>query len=84
LIQDHSFQFQGHNGRGMLLIHGLTGTPLEMRLLGKGLNNAGFTVHGVQLAGRTGTAASSAPPRNSPGKSTICSSAACRWARCWR
>jgi carboxylesterase len=55
LIQDHSFHFQGHNGRGMLLIHGLTGTPLEMRLLGKGMNNAGFTVHGVQLAGHCGT-----------------------------
>jgi len=55
LIQDHSFQFQGTNGRGMLLIHGLTGTPMEMRLLGKGLNNAGFTVHGVQLAGHCGT-----------------------------
>jgi carboxylesterase len=55
LIQDHSFHFPGHNGRGVLLIHGLTGTPLEMRILGKGLNNAGFTVHGVQLAGHCGT-----------------------------
>lgn len=38
----------------MLLIHGLTGTPMEMRLLGKGLNRAGFTVHGMQLAGHCG------------------------------
>jgi len=57
LIQDHSFHFLGHNGRGMLLIHGLTGTPMEMRILGKGLNNAGFTVQGVQLAGHCGTMA---------------------------
>jgi carboxylesterase len=57
LIKDHSFHFPGHNGRGMLLIHGLTGTPLEMRILGRGLNNAGFTVHGVQLAGHCGTVA---------------------------
>lgn len=55
MIQDHSFHFPGHNGRGVLLIHGLTGTPMEMRVLGMGLNNAGFTVHGVQLAGHCGS-----------------------------
>lgn len=49
------FYFDG--GRdGILLIHGLTGTPMEMRLLGKGLANAGFTVHGVQLPGHCGSA----------------------------
>nr|WP_221437449.1 MULTISPECIES: alpha/beta fold hydrolase [unclassified Rhodanobacter] len=37
-----------------MLIHGLTGTPMEMKLLGKGLNRAGFTVHGMQLAGHCG------------------------------
>nr|WP_247741481.1 alpha/beta fold hydrolase [Luteibacter sp. SG786] len=37
-----------------MLIHGLTGTPTEMRMLGKGLNKAGFTVHGMQLAGHCG------------------------------
>ena len=55
MISDHSFKFRGDNGRGMLLIHGLTGTPMEMRLLGKGMHAAGFTVHGVQLAGHCGT-----------------------------
>jgi carboxylesterase len=40
--------------RGVLLIHGLTGTPMEMRMLGKGLNKAGFTVHCMQLAGHCG------------------------------
>ena len=43
---------EGQNARiGVLLIHGLTGTPAEMRLLGKGLNKQGFTIYGVQLAG---------------------------------
>ena len=47
---------EGENARtGILLIHGLTGTPAEMRLLGKGLNKQGFTVYGVQLAGHCGS-----------------------------
>ncbi|MFT3800142.1 MAG: alpha/beta fold hydrolase [Burkholderiaceae bacterium] len=49
------FLFEGGRN-GVLLIHGLTGTPMEMRLLGKGLANAGFTVHGVQLPGHCGSA----------------------------
>jgi len=39
---------------GVLLIHGLTGTPTEMRFVAKGLNRNGFTVHGMQLAGHCG------------------------------
>jgi len=39
---------------GVLLIHGLTGTPNEMRTVGKGLHRAGFTVYGMQLAGHCG------------------------------
>ena len=39
---------------GVLLIHGLTGTPTEMRWVGQGLNRAGFTVYGMQLAGHCG------------------------------
>jgi len=53
VIQQTDFFFEGGR-RGVLLIHGLTGTPMEMKLLGKGLNNAGFTVHGMQLAGHCG------------------------------
>ncbi|MGP1664506.1 MAG: alpha/beta hydrolase [Rhodanobacter sp.] len=53
MIQQTEFFFEGGRS-GVLLIHGLTGTPMEMRLLGKGLNKAGFTVHGVQLAGHCG------------------------------
>lgn len=43
--------------RGVLLIHGLTGTPAEMRFVAKGLNAAGYTVHGMQLAGHCGSEA---------------------------
>ncbi|MDB5888081.1 MAG: alpha/beta fold hydrolase [Rhodocyclales bacterium] len=39
---------------GVLLIHGLTGTPNEMRTVARGLNRAGFTVSVVQLAGHCG------------------------------
>ena len=53
VIQQTDFFFPGGRS-GVLLIHGLTGTPMEMRLLGKGLNHAGFTVHGMQLAGHCG------------------------------
>lgn len=44
-----------HAGAGVLLIHGLTGTPNEMRLLARGLHRAGFSVLAVQLAGHCGT-----------------------------
>lgn len=40
---------------GVLLIHGLTGTPTEMRFVARGLHAAGFTVHAVQLAGHCGS-----------------------------
>ena len=36
---------------GILLIHGFTGLPAELLLLGEYLNRAGFTVLGVRLAG---------------------------------
>lgn len=53
MIEKCDFLFEG-GANGVLLIHGLTGTPNEMRVLGKGLNNAGFTVLGMQLAGHCG------------------------------
>jgi carboxylesterase len=53
MIDNVEFLFEGGSS-GVLLIHGLTGTPAEMRLLGKGLNRAGFTVLGMQLAGHCG------------------------------
>ena len=50
-----SSEFRLAGGRsGVLLIHGLTGTPAEMRFFGNGLHRAGFTVLGMQLAGHCG------------------------------
>jgi Esterase/lipase len=51
---DTSFLYEG-GPDGVLLIHGLTGTPTEMKFVGKGLARAGFTVYGMQLAGHCGT-----------------------------
>lgn len=47
------FWLQG-NRVGVLLIHGLTGTPSEMRSVARDLHAAGYTVHAVQLAGHCG------------------------------
>jgi carboxylesterase len=50
-----SAEFHLRGGRsGVLLIHGLTGTPTEMRFVGNGLHRAGFSVLGMQLAGHCG------------------------------
>ena len=57
MIKDVSFMLQGDRNIGVLLIHGLTGTPNEMRILAKGLNKAGFTVYAMQIAGHCGTEA---------------------------
>lgn len=43
-VKNYNFLLKGTNGKAVLLIHGITGTPSEMRYLGKGLNKAGFTV----------------------------------------
>ncbi len=50
---DNSFFIPG-DSRGVLLIHGLTGTPTEMKYLGRSLAATGFTVYGMQLAGHCG------------------------------
>jgi carboxylesterase len=47
------FFFPGE-GASALLIHGLTGTPYEMRWLGERLAAAGIRVRGVRLAGHAG------------------------------
>jgi len=53
MIKSADFYFEGGRA-GVLLIHGLTGPPNEMRTVGKGLHRAGFTVYGMQLAGHCG------------------------------
>ena len=40
---------------GVLLIHGLCGTPAEVRFVAMGLARAGYTVHCPQLAGHGGS-----------------------------
>jgi len=54
MIKPIDFRLPGGRS-GVLLIHGLTGTPTEMRFVAKGLNRNGFTVHGMQLAGHCGS-----------------------------
>lgn len=41
----------------VLLVHGLTGTPSEVKAVGKAIARRGYTVHGVQLAGHCGSEA---------------------------
>lgn len=48
-----SFQFSGGK-TGVLLLHGLCGTPTEMRFVANALARAGHTVHCPQLAGHGG------------------------------
>lgn len=48
--QDFSLRYAGDR-TGFLLIHGLGGTPTEMRLVARALHRAGRTVHCPQLAG---------------------------------
>jgi carboxylesterase len=48
---EHGFYFEGSSEKGVLLIHGLTGAPVEMRFVGKALNRLGFTVYAPRLAG---------------------------------
>lgn len=48
----------GENGRvGFLLIHGLGGTPVELRFIAQGLTRAGFAVYCPLLEGHGGTKA---------------------------
>jgi len=49
-VDTSEFSFDGA-GRSALLIHGLTGTPYEMRYLGERLAAGGIRVRGVRLAG---------------------------------
>lgn len=46
-----SFSLPGANGKGVMLIHGLTGAPDEMRYLARQFNRDGYTVFAPMLAG---------------------------------
>jgi len=54
--KDQSYYVRG-NRVGVLLIHGLAGTPAEMRYVANGMARAGYTVYCPQLAGHCGTEA---------------------------
>ncbi|WP_278674188.1 alpha/beta fold hydrolase [Acidaminococcus fermentans] len=45
------FFWRGTNKKGVLLIHGFTGSPSELRELGEELHRKGYTVEGLLLAG---------------------------------
>ena len=53
-IPNKSFRY-GEGPDAILLIHGLTGTPVEIQTVGRGLAKQGFSVYGVQLAGHCGS-----------------------------
>src|SRR5438445_1896995 len=49
--------------QGALVVHGFTGTPFEVRLLGEALAGRGFAVEGPVLAGHAGTTSDLAASR---------------------
>ena len=51
----YNFFLKGANGKGVLLIHGITGTPSEMRYYAKSLNRAGYSVYCNTLPRHCGT-----------------------------
>ncbi len=56
LGKDHTIKIKGGKV-GVLLVHGLAGTPAEVRYVAGGLARLGYTVHCPQLAGHGGTEA---------------------------
>ncbi|MEZ2132754.1 MULTISPECIES: alpha/beta hydrolase [unclassified Sinorhizobium] len=46
-----SFFLEGDNGKGVLLVHGLTGAPAEMKLVARQLHRRGYSVYAPLLAG---------------------------------
>lgn len=52
-----SFFLEGTNGLGVVLVHGLTGAPAEMRLVARQFHRRGFSVYAPLLAGHGETAA---------------------------
>jgi len=48
---DRGFELHGSLGKGVVLVHGLTGAPGEMKYLARQLHRRGFSVRTPQLAG---------------------------------
>ena len=49
-LPDNGFELPGQNGEAIILIHGMTGTPHEMRFLANYLNRQGYAVYCPRLA----------------------------------
>jgi carboxylesterase len=49
-LYENAFILRGNNDHTVLLIHGLTGTPNEMRFIANALNKKGFSVNCPRLA----------------------------------
>lgn len=56
MIKDRSILFEG-GGTGVLLVHGLGGTPIEVKSIGRRFVDTGATVLCCQLAGHCGSEA---------------------------
>lgn len=56
LTKDHTIKIKGGKV-GILFVHGLAGTPAEVRYVATGLARQGYTVHCPQLAGHGGSEA---------------------------
>ena len=56
-MKDRSFRVRGEGKRGVLLLHGLTGAPAEMKAVGRVLHRQGFDLLAPMLAGHGGTEA---------------------------
>lgn len=50
-LVNQPFYFEGTNGKAVLLVHGWTAVPYELRRLGVYLNENGYTVQGLLLSG---------------------------------
>lgn len=53
-LKDLSFSVRGDGRKGVLLIHGMTGAPAEMRPVARRLHRAGFAISAPMLAGHGG------------------------------
>src|SRR5579883_899821 len=55
IVAENNFINEGNKRTGVVLIHGLTGTPTEMKPLEKYLKKLGYDTENVLLAGHGGT-----------------------------
>jgi carboxylesterase len=51
IIGAEPFYYPGKNGEAVLMVHGYTSTPRDLRQLGREINRAGYTARGMLLPG---------------------------------